>query len=201
MPASVLGDAFNIHIGKRSYLSAPADRVFVLRAAYQAAADATGHAARAMDKLAESGTASHHLALLRTAAPLGITGPSLRVQPDVLAASLRTFDRPVASCRPDVDVDDQTIVKAYVEDGLTMIQCSYLFVTPYSRVSEILKANGVTPGKDRGRETNAVSDREAAPRLPRRRAVREPGPGGERRAIQPPGNRVSRADPGRAPSL
>lgn len=197
MPASILG---GIDIGRHPYRAAPPDRVFALQAAYQAAADATSQAARAMDTLAaHPGTATRVLGLLRSAAPASITGPNLRMPPDVLTAALQAFNRPAWTPRPHADIDDQAIVKAYVEDGLTMLQCSYLFSTPQPKVAAILKANGVTPGRDRGRHAND-SDREVAPQLPRRRAAGQLGPVGPQRVIQPPVAGTSHVGPGSAPA-
>jgi hypothetical protein len=126
MPARILGD---MDAGRRPYRIAPADRVFVLRCAYQNAADSTERAARLMDTLAvRCGAASNVLALLRAAAPASVAGPELRMRPDVLAVALRSFDRPEGSHRGRADVDEQVIVRAYLEDGLTIRQCSFMFL-------------------------------------------------------------------------
>jgi hypothetical protein len=197
MPARILGD---IDAGSRPYRTAPADRVFVLRCAYQNAVDSTERAARMMDTLAvRCGTASNILGLMRATAPASVAGPELRMRPDVLAVALRSFDRPEGSHRGHADVDEQVIVRAYVEDGLTIRQCSFMFLIDPAKVSAILQANGVRPGADRGRDAG-MNEREAGPRPSRRRAAQQREPADGRRVIPPPAIGASQSGQGQAPS-
>jgi hypothetical protein len=200
MPASILG---YVDIGKRPYRTAPADRVFLLRAAYQSAADSSGQAARAMDKLAvQSDAVSRGLALLRTASTAGHADPALRVHPDVLAVALRACGRPAGGLRPLAEADEGAVLSAYLSNGLTIRECSLVFSTTQDKVSAILQANGIRPGADRGRDigVTAVEASTGASAAARGRG-RVARPRAEaRRIIEPPGNRVPQAGRGQAPS-
>jgi hypothetical protein len=198
MPARVLGE---VSASGRPYRIAPADRVFLLQAAYQSVVDSCDRAARVMDGIAgRSGLESRVLALARAACPTGDAERVLRVQPDVLAAALQGFGRPAGSQRPHVDGDAPAIVSAYLNDGLTILECTYVFGRDPSRISAILQANGVTLKADRGRDARPVAPESAgSASAGARRAAEQPRLARRRGVIQPPGNRGPRV-PGRTPS-
>jgi hypothetical protein len=198
MPARILG----VEVGRFPYRTAPADRVFLLQAAYQSVVDSCDRAARVMDGLCgRSGGASRVLALARAACPAVDAERVVRVQPDVLAAALQGFGRPFRSYRPRVDVDDRAVYGAYVNDGLTILECTYLFGRDPRVISAILRANGVKPGTDRGRaiKPDAPGCAAPAPAGGKRRPAEQPGLARRRSSIQSPGYRDPRV-PGRAPS-
>jgi hypothetical protein len=200
MPARILGDA---GAGRRPYRSAPADRVFLLEAAYQSVVDSCDRAARVMDVLAsQSGASSRALALVRAAGPPGAER-ALRVQPDVLAVALQGFDRPAGSFRSHVEADDRAILSAYLNDGLTILECTFVFGRNANTISAILQANGVRPRPGRGRGMKPAVPGATTPASAgaNRRAVAQPGPAARRGIIEPRGNGIRQGGPGRAPSL
>lgn len=200
MPARILGEA---EPGRLPYRTAPADRVFLLQAAYQSVVDSCDRAARVMDGLCgQPGGASRVLALARAACPAVSAERALRVQPDVLATALEGFGRPFRSYRPHVDVDDRAVLGAYLNDGLTILECTYLFGRDPHGISAILQANGVRLRTDRGRDARptASDSTTSASAGAKRHPDQEPRLARRRGVIQPPGNRDPRV-PGRTPSL
>jgi hypothetical protein len=199
MPARILGE---VSASGRPYRIAPADRVFLLQAAYQSVVDACERAALVMDEVAgRSGLGSRVLALARASCPAGDAERVLRVQPDVLAAALQEFGRPAGSQRPHADGDAPAIVSAYLNDGLTILECTYVFGRDPNRISGILQANGVTLKADRGRDTRPVASESAgSASAGARRAAEQPRLARRRVSIQPPSGRDPRV-PGRTPSL
>jgi hypothetical protein len=200
MPARILGD---VEVGRLPYRTAPADRVFLLQAAYQSVVDSCDRAARVMDGICgESGGASRVLALARAACPVVSADRALRVQPDVLATALEGFGRPFRSYRPHVEVDDRAVLGAYLNDGLTILECTYLFGRDPHVISAILQANGVRLRADRGRgaRPDALGSAASPSAGVERRPADQPGLARRRGGIQPPGHRDPRV-PGRTPSL
>jgi hypothetical protein len=118
----------------------------------------------------------------------------------VLTAALQSFDRPAGSQRPHADGDAPAIVSAYLNDGLTILECTYVFGRDPNRISAILQANGVTLKADRGRDARLMAPESAgSASAGARRAAEQPRLARRRGVIQLPGNRGPRV-PGRTPS-
>ena len=201
MPSEFIG---GLAPDKRLYLPAPADRVYLLQCACQAAIDTTAHAARMLDDLAvQCGSPSRPLALIRQATP-GIPDRTLQAPPGVLAAALRELDRISGFHRERAKIDHRAIITAYVENGMTTQQISWLWPITLPKVADILRENGIPLGHDQeqvGRIT-APSDRPTASRQRRTTSQQSSGgTGGGRKPRSGTGMQQSPGQPTAVPPI
>jgi hypothetical protein len=199
----------------RRYAAAPPDRTYLLKCQYQQAIDASLDAALALDALAaECGAPSKNLAALRAACPANPADPALLMAPGTLAQALQRIDRPHGSWRYlAADVDADAVVRAYVNDRLSVRECELRFATSPETVRGILEANGVKArkgggwGAGRGRRASTARKPAEAGRQGKTaggREAREPAgrPGGSVKAARNAAQlaALDQADPAELPA-
>jgi hypothetical protein len=202
MDARIIGDTA---VTSHRYLEAPNAPRYLLQCACQAAIDTSAQAARALHDLAiECDAPSKPVALLRAAVPAESPDRALQAPPDILAMALRDLDRGRHVFRQRTEIDHQAIITAYVENGMTTQQISWLFPITPSNVTAILRENGITLRRDRGRSSNDLTatptSRPGASRQ-RRTTAQQPAAGMPGTTLRPPASTAAPERPSLRPGF